>query len=51
MNSKPLDDAQIDLEEAIQAFKKAPSADTLDDVYRATTAIELACRAQVEVTA
>lgn len=41
-------DAELDLGEALTAFKAAPSTDTLDDLYAATTALETACRLRVE---
>lgn len=45
----PIDDAMEDLEEdALKAFRSTPNADTLDDVYRATTAIESACKGWLE---
>lgn len=44
MKSNPIDDALLDLADSAEAFKAAPNADTLDDVYRATTAVETACR-------
>lgn len=47
MGSSQIDDAHEDLRDALEAFKAAPSADTLDDVYRATAAIERACRERV----
>ena len=47
MQTNPIDDAHEDLKDALEAFKMTPSADTLDDVFRATTAIEMACREQV----
>lgn len=42
--SNSIDEAIVDLEEAIQTFKIYPSVTTLDDVYRATTAIESTCK-------
>ena len=47
MQTSPIDDAHEDLNDAIEAFKVTPSADTLDDVYRATAAVERACREQL----
>ena len=47
MQTNPIDDAHEDLKDALEAFKVTPSTDTLDDVYRATDAIETACREQV----
>lgn len=47
METSQIDDAHEDLKDALEAFKVTPSADTLDDVYRATTAIEMACREQL----
>ncbi len=43
-----VDDAVEDLGDAIEMFKMKPSAETLDDVYRVTTAIETACRNQLK---
>lgn len=48
MKTDPIDDALLDLEDAIKAFKAAPNPGTLDDVYRATTSIESACRDRQE---
>jgi len=48
MKSTQIDDSLLDLEEAVKAFKADPSAGTLDDVYRATTGIESACRTLLE---
>ena len=51
MKSTPLDDALLDLEDAISAFKASPNTATLDYVYRATTGIELACTNQLKTGA
>lgn len=48
MSTTQLDDSIADLDDAIQSFKTNPSAATLDDVYRATTAIESACKNQLK---
>ncbi len=48
MASTPIDDAKMDLDDAVEAFQSNPNADTLDDVYRATTAIESACRERLK---
>jgi len=47
MRTNPINDAHEDLKDALEAFKVTPSADTLDEVYKATTAVEMACREQV----
>ena len=46
-----MEEALEDLKDAIEGFKLGPTKDALDDVYRATTAVESACRAQVEAGA
>ncbi len=48
MNTAMVDDCVLDLQETIERFKEAPSEDTLDDVYRATMAIESACKEQLQ---
>lgn len=43
-----IDDAVEDLNDSLRLFKTNPSVETLDEVYRATTAIETACRDQLK---
>lgn len=40
-------DAMEELIDAIEAFKMSPNVSTLDDVYRATCAIDTACSNQI----
>jgi hypothetical protein len=44
----PIDDVMSDLEAAIESFKDHPSEITLDDVYRATNAIQSVCKNQLK---